>query len=73
MRRSLSEAESDLFCPGETAELRSFVVGPLIAKGANAAVYAARKAVHEGIYRYIFLFDLSVLCRKSSYIISYIS
>lgn len=48
MQVSVSEAESDLFQPGETAELSSFIIGPLIGKGANAAVYAARKAGHKG-------------------------
>lgn len=44
MEGSVSEAESDLFESGENAELNGFVIGPLIGKGANAAVYAARKA-----------------------------
>ncbi|KAL1116502.1 hypothetical protein AAG570_004974 [Ranatra chinensis] len=43
MQKSMSEFETELFEPGEDVGLDKFTVGPVIAKGSNAVVYAARK------------------------------
>jgi len=44
MQKSVSDAESDVFKPHETIDLSKFTVGPMLAKGSNAVVYAARKS-----------------------------
>ena len=49
MQKSLAKAESDEFNEEEALTLDKLKIGPLIAKGANAVVYAAAKSILAGL------------------------
>uniref|UniRef100_A0A0A9X0X9 non-specific serine/threonine protein kinase n=3 Tax=Lygus hesperus TaxID=30085 RepID=A0A0A9X0X9_LYGHE len=49
LHKATAEAESDLFTPNETIGIHNFTFGPYIGKGANAAIYCAKKKENNDV------------------------